>query len=121
MWGEEIFPNLGMEIRNGMANRDSKGPTWNNFVHERAIICPINEDVEEINNICLDKIDGEAHCYLSADSCVHKDDEVAFPTEFINEQTPASCPAHILKLKEGAPIILMRNLDAINGHVNGAQ
>ena len=118
---EEIFPQLGYEVRTGLENRDARGSNWNKFVHERAIICARNIDVEEINNICLDMMDGEAKCYLSADRCIHKSDMVNFPTEFINEQTPASCPQHKLVLKVGAPIILMRNLDPVNGHVNGAQ
>ena len=112
---KEVFPNLQEKIRTGLENRDSIGPTWNQFVHERAIICPRNQDVEEINNICLNMMDGEITQYLSADRCLHKKDEVNFPTEFINEQTPNSCPQHRLNLKIGAPIILMRNLDPLNG------
>ena len=98
-----------------MENRDSIGPAWNQFVHERAIICARNQDVEEINNICLNMIDGEITECLSADRCLHKKDEVNFPVEFINQQTPNGCPQHSLKIKVGAPIILMRNLDPMNG------
>ena len=111
----EIFPNLQEKIKIGLENRDSIGPSWNKFVHERAIICARNQDVEEINDICLDMIDGETKTYLSADRCLHKKDEVNFPTEFLNAQTPNSCPQHKLNLKIGAPIILMRNLDPMNG------
>ena len=112
---KEVFPNLQERIRIGLEERDSLGHTWNHFVHERAIICPRNQDVEDINDICLHMMDGEITEYLSADKCLHKKDEVNFPTEFINEQTPNSCPQHRLKLKIGTPIILMRNLDPLNG------
>ena len=112
---KEVFPNLKEKIRTGLENRDSIGPAWNQFVHERAIICARNQDVEEINNICLNMIDGEITECLSADRCLHKKDEVNFPVEFINQQTPNGCPQHSLKIKVGAPIILMRNLDPMNG------
>ena len=112
---KEVFPNFQEKIRTGLENRDSIGPAWNQFVHERAIICARNQDVEEINNICLNMMDGEITECLSADRCLHKKDEVNFPVEFINQQTPNGCPQHSLKIKVGAPIILMRNLDPMNG------
>ena len=117
----EIFPNLQIKIKSGLENRDVLGPNWNQFIHERAIICARNQDVEEINNICLDLMEGDVMEYLSADRCIHKKDEINFPIEFLNSLTPPSCPSHKLVLKVGAPLILMRNIDAVNGHVNGAQ
>ena len=69
----------------------------------------------------MDKIEGPPMVYRSADRCVHKRDEVAYPTEFLNKITPSSCPQHVLVLKQGAPITLIRNMDPPNGHVNGAQ
>ena len=118
---DEIFPNLRMKIKRGLEERDILGPNWNQFVHKRAIICARNQDVEDINQICLDEMEGDEMEYLSADNCIHKKDDINFPTEFLNSLTPNSCPQHRLVLKVGAPIILMRSIDAINGHVNGAQ
>ena len=66
-------------------------------------------------------MEGQPMVYRSADRCVHKRDEVAYPMEFLNKTTPSGCPDHVMVLKQGTPITLMRNLDPTNGHVNGAQ
>ena len=117
---EEIYPNLATHVREGLTMR-AEDPNWNHFVHERAIICPTNENVEEVNRTCLELMDGQPMVYYSFDKCLHKKDQTAYPTEFLNKITPSGTPTHVLVLKPGAPISLMRNLDPENGHVNGAQ
>ena len=116
---DEIYPNLGTEVKNAM--KDMEDPNWNSFVHERTIICPTNAEVEEVNRICIDKIESPPMVYRSADRTTHKSDTVKFPTEYLNKITPQGCPPHVLVLKKGTPITLMRNMDPENGHVNGAQ
>ena len=44
-----------------------------------------------------------------------------YSQEFLNSLCPAGFPPHKLKLKEKCSIMLMRNLDPKNGHVNGAR
>ena len=117
----EIFPDLGNKVKTAWKERDLRGPTWNQYVHDRVIICPRNQDVEEINNICLDMMYGEPVEFLSADRCIQEANEVSFPPEFLNRQTPPGTANHRIVLKVGCPIMLMRNLDPLNGHVNGAQ
>ena len=43
------------------------------------------------------------------------------PLEYIHKLMPNGFPAHHLKLKKGVPIMLLRNLDAANGHCNGSR
>ena len=68
-----IFPNLDQRITEGLKNTLNKKPesSWTldkfKWVHERAIICSQNEDVEEINKICLDKIQSNPYVYRSHD------------------------------------------------------
>ena len=45
---KEIYPNLGVRIREGFEMR-AEDPDWNRFVHERSIICPTNVEAEEVN------------------------------------------------------------------------
>lgn len=42
-----------------------------------------------------------------------------YPPEFLNSLTPNGLPSHILKLKVNCPVILLRNLDLLNGSCNG--
>ena len=45
----------------------------------------------------------------------------AFAEEYLNQINVNSMPPHILELKVGIPIMLIRNLDATRGHVNGTR
>ena len=60
---QEIFPNLGEKIKHGMKNMDLDDD-WNKFVHNRAIICPLNKDVDEVNNICLGLMEGDSATFF---------------------------------------------------------
>ena len=116
----EIFPNLNKTIKDGMKLMDID-ENWNKYVHDRAIICPRNVDVADVNRTCLSFMEEEATIFLSADSCLHKKDAINFPVEYLNNLETQGTPDHTLILKKGVPIILLRNLDPVNGHCNGAQ
>ena len=45
----------------------------------------------------------------------------AFAEEYLNQINVNSMPPHVLELKVGIPIMLVRNLDATRGHVNGTR
>ncbi|XP_022178171.1 uncharacterized protein LOC111039146 [Myzus persicae] len=50
--------------------------------------------------------------YLSIDILSDQDNAIDIPIEFLNSLNPSGLPPHKLDLKIGAPIILMRNLNA---------
>ena len=45
----------------------------------------------------------------------------SFPVDYLNTVDVNSMPPHLLQLKKGVPIMLIRNLDAARGHVNGTR
>ena len=116
----EIFPGLAEVVKTGLKNHNSN-PEWANYLVERAILCPTNADCEETNRILMDMVPGQPMIYRSSDKVLNAKEEVVFPTEFLNEVTLPGIPNHILVLKKGSPIMLLRNLDKKNGHVNGAR
>jgi hypothetical protein len=95
------------------------------YIIERAILTPLNEDVDALNKLINDKYaftkhDGspsQHHVYYSADSVVHGEQHGIYPTEFLNTLSFSGVPPHELHLQEGCPIILLRNMtnDLANG------
>ena len=66
---------------------------------------------------------GVKQSYNSLDSVDSEDpEEIAnYPTEFLNSCSVSEIPSHILNLKVGAVIILLKNLDSVLGLCNGTR
>ncbi|XP_048627537.1 ATP-dependent DNA helicase PIF1-like [Brassica napus] len=95
------------------------------FFQERAILCPTNEDVNIINQHMLDKLDGEERIYLRSDSIDASDkfsvNDQALTPDFLNRIKASGLPNHILRLKVGCPVMLLRNIDPTGGLMNGTR
>ena len=105
---------------------------WNErmtYIVERAILTPLNKDVDIINNYigkkCVTNEDGtpiQVHTYLSADSAMQQEEEnhnTPYPEEFLNSLTISGLPPHRLDLFVGCPIILIKNMTG--GLANGTR
>ena len=92
-------------------------------VGDKAILTPLNTDAEELNNIALQKMQGDVSVNLSIDSVLTKDPEEAmnYPVEFLNSLSLSGMPAYKLQLKIGCPLILLRNLNPATGLCNGTR
>uniref|UniRef100_A0A0A9ASL3 DNA helicase Pif1-like 2B domain-containing protein n=1 Tax=Arundo donax TaxID=35708 RepID=A0A0A9ASL3_ARUDO len=53
--------------------------------------------------------------------CAVDDHHNYYPSDFLNGLTPNGLPPHILKLKINCHVILLRNIDPVNGHCNGTR
>ncbi|XP_010484804.1 PREDICTED: ATP-dependent DNA helicase PIF1-like [Camelina sativa] len=102
--------------------KDEKDPK---FFQKRAILCPTNEDVCIINEYMLDQLDGEERIYLSSDSIDPSDTRSAtnpvMTPEFLNSMKVSGIPNHRIRLKVGCPVMLLRNIDARGGLMNGTR
>ncbi|XP_057246964.1 uncharacterized protein LOC125491907 [Beta vulgaris subsp. vulgaris] len=95
------------------------------YFQERAILAPTNEIVEKVNDHVLSTIPGDEKIYLSCDA-ISKDEgnlgaHDIYSTEFLNTIKCSGLPNHSIKLKVGAPIMLLRNIDQTSGLCNGTR
>ena len=92
------------------------------FLH-RAILTPKNATVNEINDLAIARLSGESRTYRSADTLPDTTGALAatYPTEFLNSLNPNGLTQHALVLKVGAPVMLLRNLNAAMGLANGTR
>jgi hypothetical protein len=96
----------------------------NNFAIENiidsVILCPLNKNCTEINNIIVDKIFGTSTTYYSTDSIDSDDSELSstFPTEFLNKLEISCLPPHRLYLKENIVVLLIKNIKSKLGKYN---
>ena len=105
----------------GDIKEKSNTEDWMDFVSSRAILAPTNKYVDEINNICLNKLPGEEIVLPSADSTVNPDDAVHYPVEYINTLQPSGMPAHKLTLKKKTVMVLLGNLNISGVLCNGTR
>ena len=90
---------------------------------KRVIVAPTNAQTLAMNRKIIEMLAGDPMIYYSADSLSSEDpsDNLNFPTEFLNELTPSGMPPHVLLLKKGTIIMLLRNLNPKKGMCNGTR
>ncbi|KAK1395111.1 ATP-dependent DNA helicase [Heracleum sosnowskyi] len=96
------------------------------YLTERAILTPKNEVVHDLNDIIMNVIPGESRTYLSSDSICKESmktdqNELLYPAEFLNSLKFNGVPNNDIQLKEGTPIMLLRNLNQSEGLCNGTR
>ncbi|XP_076946525.1 uncharacterized protein LOC143618078 [Bidens hawaiensis] len=98
-----------------------------NYFHERTILAPKNDIVQEINDRLLSIFPGEEWEYLSSDSVCPTDminenlDESLCSPDILNGIKASGLPNHKLVLKVGVPIMLLRNIDQKSGMCNSTR
>ncbi|XP_013601568.1 PREDICTED: uncharacterized protein LOC106309027 [Brassica oleracea var. oleracea] len=106
-----IYPSLVQNLRE------------ESFFKDRAILCPTNDVVEEVNNHIMDLLPGESKEYYSSDRICRSDTTTIrdnnVSVEFLNSIKCSGLPNHVLKLKIGVPVMLLWNIDQNNGLCNG--
>ncbi len=91
---------------------------------ERVIVCPTNGQCLEINRKIIESLPNNGtKIYYSADSIDSKDenDAAQFPIEMFYNHHFSGLPPHVLVLKIGVVIMLIRNLNPRIGLCNGTR
>ncbi|KAL7104044.1 hypothetical protein ACP275_08G219500 [Erythranthe tilingii] len=96
------------------------------YLQHMDILAPTNEIVDVENDYMLSLVPKEMKTYLSFDSTcsangsIDRPDDIHTP-EFLNTVNSSGLPNHELKLKEGVPVMLLRNIDQYSGLCNGTR
>lgn len=96
------------------------------FFQDSVILTPRNDIVDLINQYMLSLLPGDEKSYLSLDTpyFVNENNDtpnIVHTAEFFNTITTSRLSNHVLKLKVGVPIMLLRNLDQSVGLCNGTR
>ncbi|KAK1387912.1 hypothetical protein POM88_016090 [Heracleum sosnowskyi] len=96
------------------------------YLRDRALLTPLNEFVESVNNSVLHRFPGDFRVYKSCDSICKASsgsaaDEVLYPPKYLNSLKFSGVPNHEIHLKVGAPIMLLHNLNPKKGLCNGTR
>ena len=123
-----IFERDTIQIPQHMVAKDLISSIFGNVdqmsidnLSKRVIVAPTNAQTLEMNRKIIALMPGQPTIYYSADSVLTEDpnDTINYPIEFLNEQTPSGIPPHVLLLKKGVVIMMLRNLNPKNGLCNG--
>jgi hypothetical protein len=96
-----------------------------NYYRDKAVLCPKNVDVDKLNEDMMKTLPGTEQTYLSADAVVigevGSDQGLHVTTEFLNSINISGLPPHLLTIKVGAVVMLLRNLNPKQGLCNGTR
>lgn len=96
------------------------------YLAQRAIVCPTNAVVNDINHSVYKRVPDLSKAYLSCDSISKSTDHVGdadilFPPEFLHSISINNFPEHEIGLKTGIPVMLLRNMNQSLGLCNGTR
>jgi ATP-dependent DNA helicase PIF1 len=115
---DEVYDDLGH-----FTNSQSR----NEHINQRAILTPLNEDVDSINTAIMNWFDfttpdgtpAQRRTYHNIDFVVQGEQKGVYPTEFLNSFSMLGVPPHTLTLQESCSVILLRNMPG--GLANGTR
>ena len=94
---EELIDKVFPELENGYTDRY--------FVSHKAILTPLNANVDKLNEDIMAIFPGVSKTYLSADSVADEDMANTYPTDFLNSITLSGMPPHSMTLKDQALVM----------------
>jgi hypothetical protein len=103
------------------ADMETERHTRSDYFNDRIVVTPTLLATDRINTEMTSRMQGRLYEFHSADSVTDTDHPGNFPVEFLNGLDHITgMPPHVLRLKIGMPVILLRNLRP-PGHCNGTR
>ena len=87
----------------------------------RVIMASTNKEVSILNEMMNEMLPGTGDVFCSSDTLENNDDLLRFNSEYLNTLTPNGFPLHVISLKPGMPMMLLRNLNPREGLCNGSR
>ncbi|XP_010480985.1 PREDICTED: ATP-dependent DNA helicase PIF1-like [Camelina sativa] len=116
----EEFSKWILDVAEGRLNEPNDGVV-DIDIPEELLITEVNSPIESIVNAMY----GEERVYLSSYSIDPADkknkDNPAYSSDLLNSVRISGVPNHALRLKIGCPVMLLRNIDAHGGLMNGTR
>ena len=106
---QEVFPDLESNI------------SKSGWLQGRTVLAPTNKEVDSLNAVIQEWLSGNGVMLQSADTLENREDSFRFNTEYLNTLRPNGFPQHILNLKPGMPLMLLRNINPRQGLCNGTR
>ncbi|XP_021717621.1 uncharacterized protein LOC110685398 [Chenopodium quinoa] len=97
-----------------------KGTITSDIFSDRAILTPMNDDVDMVNSVLIEQFLGNKVIYKSFDAMLNDTCNI-YPSEFVNKLCPGGMSPHELVLKKDCPVILLRNIMPSDGLCNGTR
>ena len=95
---------------------------WNvEYFKKRCILSSRNDTVNIINEESLERVHVEEHVFQGIDTVIGEEHQAQVQHEWLNRVEVSGLLQYRLKLKIGAVITLLRNLDIPNKHCNGTR
>ena len=96
------------------------------YFADRTILCSRNDDVHDLNKTVLRSFPGEEKMFYSADTLPNNEGNgdqgaLMYPVEYLNNISCSGLPLHKLTLKQGCPVMVLRNIDPAQGVCNGSR
>lgn len=103
--------------------------TISHYIIGTAILCPTNAEAIRINEQLLNAFTGDETIFKSIDEVIADPNNnrlgISVPgdscIENFNRKTPSDLPPHELRIKKGAIVMLIRNIDITEGLCNGTR
>lgn len=121
-------PNMNIDMNtvnwlydqfNSVVNSGDWGTISNYFAH-RCLITPLNDTVEEVNQMMNERIGGDFMLSTSMDF-VEQEEGEPLPEEFLNSIDLPGFSRHRLVIRRGVPMMIIRNLNLAQGVCNGTR